>query len=264
MKDHLARFSLKGKIAFVTGGAGLLGAEISQALASAGARTIILDLDKKRSQTLVDDIVRAGHQADFTTFDSIRLEKMKDKIDQLVKRYQHLDIWVNCAYPRTEDWSAKSEDIKLASWRKNIDMHLNGYTWLSKLVAEKMQHNGIKGSIVNLASIYGVQGADYALYEKTNMTMPMAYSVIKGGIVNFTRNLASYYGPFGIRVNNVCPGGVFDHQDKNFVKKYEQKVPLRRMARPEDVASAVLFLASEAASYITGATLMVDGGWTIQ
>jgi NAD(P)-dependent dehydrogenase (short-subunit alcohol dehydrogenase family) len=95
------------------------------------------------------------------------------------------------------------------------------------------------------------------------MTMPMAYAAIKGGIVNVTRNLASYFGKSGIRLNTICPGGVFDGQNKKFVKNYEQKVPLKRMANVEEIASVVLFLASDAASYMTGATVMVDGGWTI-
>ena len=121
----------------------------------------------------------------------------------------------------------------------------------------------IKGSIINLGSIYGIQGNDFTIYEKTDITSPAAYSAIKGGIINFTRYLASYFGRDGIRVNSVCPGGIFDSQNKIFVKNYEHKVPLKRMGKPEDVASTVLFLASDASSYITGATIMVDGGWTI-
>ena len=95
------------------------------------------------------------------------------------------------------------------------------------------------------------------------MTGPMAYSAIKGGIVNLTRYLASYFGPYGIRVNNVCPGGIFDNQDKKFVFNYQRKVPLGRMGRPEEIASVVLFLASDASSYVNGATIVSDGGWTI-
>ena len=118
------------------------------------------------------------------------------------------------------------------------------------------------GSIINLGSIYGVLGSDFTIYDGTKMTMPMAYSAIKGGIVNLTRYLASYFGKHNVRVNNICPGGIFDSQEPIFVRNYEHRVPLKRMGRPEEIASAVLFLASDAASYITGATIMVDGGWT--
>jgi NAD(P)-dependent dehydrogenase (short-subunit alcohol dehydrogenase family) len=118
------------------------------------------------------------------------------------------------------------------------------------------------GSIVNLSSIYGTVGPDFTIYEGTNMTMPAAYSAIKGGIVNFSRYLASYYGPYGIRVNCVSPGGILDQQDELFVKQYEKKVPMRRMGLPEDIAPSISFLLSDETKYITGQNLIIDGGWT--
>jgi len=118
------------------------------------------------------------------------------------------------------------------------------------------------GSIVNISSIYGTVGPDFTIYEGTNMTMPAAYSAIKGGIVNFTRYLASYYGPYGIRVNCVSPGGILDQQDELFVKQYEKKVPMRRMGLPEDIAPSISFLLSDETKYITGQNLIIDGGWT--
>ena len=118
------------------------------------------------------------------------------------------------------------------------------------------------GSLINMSSIYGLIGPDFTIYDGTEMTMPAAYSAIKGGIVNFTRYLASYYGPYGIRLNCVSPGGIFDNQKEIFVKQYEQKVPMRRMGIPEDIPPSVAFLLSDDAGYITGQNLMVDGGWT--
>ncbi len=119
-----------------------------------------------------------------------------------------------------------------------------------------------RGSIINMGSTYGVVGNDFTVYEGTDITGPMAYAAVKGGIVNLTRYLASYFGKYNVRVNTMCPGGIFDHQNSVFVRNYENSTPLKRMGRPDEIASAVLFLASEAASYITGATVMVDGGWT--
>lgn len=119
------------------------------------------------------------------------------------------------------------------------------------------------GAIVNIASIYGVVGNDFTLYEEYGGTSPAAYSAIKGGLINFTRYLASYYGKRGIRVNCVSPGGIFDHQHTSFISKYEAKVPMGRLGNPDDIAPAVSFLLSDEAKYITGHNLIVDGGWTI-
>jgi NAD(P)-dependent dehydrogenase (short-subunit alcohol dehydrogenase family) len=119
------------------------------------------------------------------------------------------------------------------------------------------------GSIINFSSKYGFVAPDFSLYKNTKMTMPAAYSAIKGGIVNFSRYLASYYGEYNIRVNCVSPGGVYDNQPEAFVKKYIQKTPLKRMASKEDVVGGVIYLASEAAKYVTGHNLIIDGGWNI-
>jgi NAD(P)-dependent dehydrogenase (short-subunit alcohol dehydrogenase family) len=140
-------------------------------------------------------------------------------------------------------------------------MQLNGYFLSCKQVANQMKKQR-KGVIINLGSIYGTVGPDFSIYKGTNLTMPAAYSAIKGGINAFTRYFATYFGKYGIRANVVCPGGIFDNQPKEFVKNYEQKTPLNRMGVPDDVVGAVIFLASDAASYITGQVLMIDGGWT--
>ncbi len=148
------------------------------------------------------------------------------------------------------------------SWRKNVDLHMNSYCLLSRDVAELMKKDRIKGSIINLGSIYGVVGPNFGIYKDKNPGWSAAYNAIKGGIVNYSRYLASYYGDSGIRFNCICPGGIFDNQTKDFLKKYNKITPLGRMGKPEEVATTVLFLASDASSYITGATIMVDGGWT--
>ena len=120
----------------------------------------------------------------------------------------------------------------------------------------------VHSSIVNIGSIYGVVGPDFTVYDGTSMTMPAAYAAIKGGILNLTRYLSSYYGPKQIRVNAVSPGGIFDNQSTIFIENYNKKVPLRRMGMPEDISPAVVFLLTEDAKYITGQNIIVDGGWT--
>ena len=133
-----------------------------------------------------------------------------------------------------------------------------------------MKENKINGSLIQLGSIYGFLGQDLSIYKNTQMKENMSYSIIKGGLVNLTRQMASYYGRFGIRVNSICSGGLKGHvaghsnfQEKHFIKNYEKKVPLKRLGDPEEVANVITFIASDASSYITGSNVLVDGGWTI-
>ena len=203
-------------------------------------------------------------------FDCAEVDKLENKFSKLLDKYGCPDIYINCSYPRTTDWGKSSfKDIKLESFQKNVDIHMNSYAWLARLVAEAMVQAGNGGSIIQLGSIYGVAAQDLTVYEDTDMHENMTYATIKGGIINLTRQMASYYGQYNIRVNTLCPGGLRGHvsatnSDQNpiFIKQYSNKAPLKRLGRAEEVASAALFLASDAASYITGATLMVDGGWT--
>lgn len=259
MINYLEKFSLAGKVAYVTGGAGLIGAEIATALASAGAKTIIIDINDEGKKLSVE-LTSAGHSALYENFDITDLQNIDQNLDTLIEKHNGIDVWVNCAYPRTKDWGDKVEDLCLDSWCKNVDMHMNSYSWISRKVCMLMAVNG--GSLINIGSTYGVLGNDFGVYEDTNMTSPMAYSVIKGGIINLTRYLASYFGHDNVRINSLCPGGIFNHQNPIFVKAYSKRTPLKRMGKPEEIASAVLFLASDAASYVSGATIMVDGGWS--
>ena len=241
---------LSGKNIIVTGGSGLLGSTFLAAIRAAGGRAINADLDC--ADTLSEDC----WALDITEEASV--ERFLSNLHQEEIR---IDGWVNNAYPRTQDWGAKFEDIPLGSWRRNVDMHLNGYFLCSQRVLEVMRGQG-SGSLVNLGSIYGVLGPDFSIYAGTPMTMPAGYAAIKGGLVNLGRYLAAYYGPHGVRVNTLSPGGIFDHQPDSFVTAYEGKVPLRRMGRPEDIAPPLVFLLSDGARYVTGQNLLVDGGWS--
>jgi NAD(P)-dependent dehydrogenase (short-subunit alcohol dehydrogenase family) len=149
-------------------------------------------------------------------------------------------------------------------------MHLNSYSWLSFRICEQMKIAKKKGSIIMLSSIYGILAQNLEIYKNTNMKENMNYSIIKGGINSFAKQLASYYGGSGIRVNSVCPGAIEGHvkgskskQSKNFIKNYSRNCPLKRLGKADEVASSVLFLASNASSYITGTSFLIDGGWSI-
>jgi NAD(P)-dependent dehydrogenase (short-subunit alcohol dehydrogenase family) len=241
---------LEDKIIIVTGGNGLLGREIIKQVVKEGAICINVDINHDTTSNL------SSINCDITDSESIRR-----CIKKVFEYHGRIDGLVNNAYPRTKDWGAKFESIPLTSWQRNIDWQLNSYFYFCQVVAEQMiKHKS--GSIINMASIYGVVGPDFSIYEETNMTLPAAYSAIKGGLINFTRYLASYLGNHQIRVNAVSPGGIFNNQSYDFVKKYEKKVPLGRMGTPQDIAPSVVFLLSEDAKYITGQNLIVDGGWT--
>jgi len=241
--------SLAGKVVVITGGNGLLGKEIVDYLKKSEARVFNLDIN----HSLEDSY---NIKTDVTDESSVR-----KAIDAIVEKYQNIDGWINNAYPRTADWGVNVEEVKMESWRKNVDLQLNAYFMCCKCVLEKMKKQQF-GSIVNMSSIYGIVAPDFQVYKNTQMTMPVAYSAIKAGIINFTKYLAAYYGPFNVRVNSVSPGGIFDGQPKQFVEQYEEKVPLRRMGKPGDIAPAVAFLISDDSSYVTGHNLVVDGGWT--
>jgi NAD(P)-dependent dehydrogenase (short-subunit alcohol dehydrogenase family) len=242
---------LENKIIVVTGGNGLLGSQIISDIIKEGGIAINAELNVKNSEdlTLID--------CDITN--EISTKRM---IEKIVKKYGKIDGLVNNAYPRTADWGKKFEDIELDSWKKNIDMQLNSIFFISQIILKVMKKQKY-GSIVNMASIYGVIGPNFSIYEGTEMTMPAAYSAIKGGIINFTRYLASYYGSYNLRVNCVSPGGIYNNQNPLFVEKYQVNVPLKRMGKPDDIAPAVSFLLSDDSKYITGQNLVIDGGLSI-
>ena len=242
---------LEKKIIIITGGNGLLGSAIIEKLIADGAFVINLDINHKTNESL------SNIECDITNQESV-----DNSLNLIINKYKKIDGLVNNAYPRTQDWGSKFENIKLDSWKKNIDWQLNSYFYMSQQVAIQMgkQKNG---SIINMASMYGVVAPDFTVYDGTNMTMPAAYSAIKGGLVNLTRYIAAYFGAQQVRVNTISPGGIFDNQNVTFVQNYEKKVPMRRMGTPEDIAPSVSFFLSDDSKYITGQNLIIDGGWTI-
>lgn len=249
-------FSCRGKTALVAGGAGLLGSVIARGLQAAGATVFVADTDERRARET------AGHaNMHVLTLDVTSESSIAAAMDMLREGGKKIDIFVYAAYPRTRDWGLAFEEVPFASWKENVDAHLGGFFLCSKAVAEKMKQQG-GGSIIALASTYGIVAPDFSIYTGTSMTMPAAYAAIKGGIITFVRYLATYYARHQVRVNCISPGGVFDGQPPQFVKQYAGKTPLGRMARPDEVVGGAVFLASDASSYVTGHNLVIDGGWT--
>ena len=245
-------FKLSGKIIIVTGGAGLIGNSIIERLKKDGGTIINAEIS-----------LDTNYEENIFNCDISSQKSIDELVEFVISKYGKIDGLVNNAYPRTSDWGCKFEDIPYESWKKNVDMQLNSIFYLSQAVLKYMKKAKF-GSIVNIASIYGVVGNDFTLYEGYGGTSPAAYSAIKGGVINFSRYLASYYGKYNVRVNCVSPGGIIDSKNQHplFLEKYEEKSPLKRMGKPEEISPSVSFLLSEDASFITGHNLIVDGGWT--
>ena len=241
--------NLENKIIVVTGGNGLLGKSILNEIRKNKGIGICGDINVNESKNY-------DHYLDITDESSVnRL------IEKLINKYGKIDGWVNNAYPRTDNWGESIEDLTLRSWKKNIDMHLGGYFMCCQKILKQMKTQK-KGSLINMSSIYGIVGPDFNIYDGTNLTNSVEYSAIKGGLINLSRYLASYYGKYNVRVNCISPGGVFDSQPEPFYTNYKKKVPMGRMALPNDISPSVCFLLSDVSNYITGHNLVIDGGWT--
>ena len=250
MLNLITNTMLEGRRIIVTGGNGLLGREICKDINEKGG--IALNFDIEHSEATETNFI-----ADITNPDSIY-----KALNQVEQKFGAIHGLVNNAYPRTKDWGISFEDLTYDSLKTNVDWQMNSYLNMCKSIIPFFRKNN-GGAVVNMTSIYGVVGNDFSIYEGTDMEPPMAYSAIKGGLINATRYLASKYGKEGLRFNCVSPGGIIDKQPTSFIEAYERKVPMKRMGTPEDIAPAVCFLLSNESKYITGQNLIVDGGWTI-
>jgi NAD(P)-dependent dehydrogenase (short-subunit alcohol dehydrogenase family) len=257
-------FELKNKTVLITGGVGLLGSTFSRRCAQCHANVVIIDIDEVKGEKLAEEIRNETGKTNvlFQKCDITSEEDIQNLIHTVTKKFKTVDVLVNNAYPKNKNFGRKFNEVSFKDFCENIDMNLGGYFLMAKKVSEIMVPQK-RGSIINMGSIYGIVGPDFRIYEGTTMTMPVEYSAIKGGIITFTKYLATYLADYGIRVNSISPGGVYNNQPETFVKKYEKRVPLGRMANPEDIAGGIIFLASDESSYITGHNLVIDGGWSI-
>ena len=262
-------FSLKEKVAVVTGALGLIGKHHCHALADAGANVVVCDLNESECAKFASSLsaLSLGISVDITNKKSV-----KDLKSKVISNYGKIDILVNNAAlnDKFEDPLAALEESKFENYpvemfRKSLDVNVIGMFLCSQVIGTEMANRGY-GSIINVASTYGIVAPDQSIYknEKGEQTFykSAAYPVTKGAVISFTRFLAAYWGNKGVRVNTLSPGGVRDNQEEFFVKNYSAKTPLGRMAFPNDYKGALVFLASDASSYMTGANLVVDGGWT--
>ena len=268
------KFDLTGHVAVVTGGVGLLGAEFSRTLAEAGAAVAVVDLNASASQGIADTLTKSGYHAVAITADITQPDSANVMVEKTVSTFGRLDILVNSAAldPKFDPDAIQKgiapgafEDYPLEQWNAALNVNLTGMFLVTQACVKQMLAQGKKGSIINICSTYGLNGPDQGIYIKDGERVaykPVYYTVTKAGVMGFTRYLAAYYAGTEIRVNALTPGGVFNDHEDYFVRNYSAKTILGRMANKDEMNGALLFLASDASSYMTGNNLIVDGGWT--
>jgi NAD(P)-dependent dehydrogenase (short-subunit alcohol dehydrogenase family) len=264
MKSVRELMSLEGRVAIVTGGAGRIGEAFCEALAELGATIAIFDIDEQAAKERAREIgQRYGVRANVYVADVSCEGPVREGTAQAIAELGSIDILINnAAYPKLtlpED-GIDVETQQLAHWQANLDVMLTGTFLMTRECAPYLRKSG-HGSVINIASIYGLLGPDMRLYDGTEMGNPAYYAAAKGGVVQLTRYWATTLAP-AVRVNCIAPGGVWRQQPESFHERYKSRTPLGRMASEEDLKGAAAYLASDLSAYVTGQVIAVDGGWS--
>lgn len=250
-------FDIKGRVAVVTGGSGLYGRCIAEGLCEAGAKVIIASRNLDNCKKTAFKLQKHGYKAYAYRLDLSLHESITSFTEKVWKDFNRVDILINNSVLRP----MKSFEDDLEKWKKSMEVNATGLFDITRLFIKKMIPQK-KGSIINISSIQGMVGPDFTLYEGTGMDAPPDYFFHKAGMINLTRYFASRFGRYNIRVNTISPGGLFNNQPELFVKRYEERTFLGRMANYDDIKGVVVFLASDASNYISGANIVLDGGYT--
>ena len=262
-------FTLDNKTAVVTGALGLIGRQHCAALAAHGANVIVADLDANACAAFAATLPAPALGCALDVTDPATISALRDAV---LARFGHLDVLVNNAAindmfesPAMAAEQSRFENYPLAMWRQSLEVNVTGVFLCAQILGALMAAQG-SGSIINVASTYGIVAPDQSLYRTPDGRQPFykspAYPTTKGAVIAFTRFLAAYWGQAGVRVNTLSPGGVENNQQPYFIDNYSSRTMLGRMAAPTDYQGALIFLASDASAYMTGANLVVDGGWT--
>ena len=270
-------FNLKNKIVVVTGGAGFLGSQFSSILSDIGAIPIILDINEESIKVLKKKFIKKKQKGIFYLVDLNDEKKVNSVVNLVIKKHRKIDCLINAAgftgqnmLKTNSNYFEKFEKYDFELWKKSLNGNLSSIFIVTKSVVNHMLKRK-RGSIINIASDVGVISPDHRIYEAnkkfnykgTSFNTPIAYSVAKAGIISMTRYLATHWAQKGIRVNCISPAGVYKKHDKKFVEQLSQRIPLGRMAQPHELNGAIVYLCSNASSFVTGHNLIVDGGRTI-
>ena len=264
INDFPKSFSLSGKVAVLTGASGLLGSEYTKSLCQAGAIVVLADINFPKCKKISLELQKQYPEQTFPIKVDLRKKNsVKKMVMQIMKKYSKIDILINNAmyHEGKKEQAVPFEKFPFESWQKVIAVNITGMFLCCQEIGKIMKKQK-SGVIINISSIYGINGADPRIYGKSGINSSPAYAVTKSAVLNFTRYLAAYWNNSGIRVNTLSLGGVSNNQEKGFTKKYSHKTMLGRMANKNEYSGAIIFLASDASSYMTGSNLIVDGGWT--
>ena len=257
-------FDLTDKTVILTGAAGYLGGNYADGLSQSGANVVLADINYQGCKKL-EHKIREKYDVDplSVKLDLTQSKSINNLVSKITKKYSGIDVLINnAAYQGTPKIrTAGFENLTLETWNQAISVNLTGIFLLSQQIGKIMKNQKF-GNIINISSIYGIVGADQRIYGKSGLNSAVFYAATKGAVLNLTRYLASFWNRTGIRVNTFSPGGVENKQDKNFIKNYSKKTMIGRMARNDEYVGALIFLASDASSYMTGSNLIIDGGWT--
>lgn len=265
MKRIVDLMSLKGKRALITGGTGQIGQEIAITIAELGGDLILVDRPGSDYSAIKQKILDNWNvNIECISCDLEDESSRVSLLKHLTNNSSNLDILINNAAfvgdSNLEGWIDELSLQSIKTWQRALEVNLTAAFHLSQGLIPLLKNNN-NGSIINIASIYGLVGPDYSLYKDLDMGNPAAYAASKGGLIQLTRWLSSTVAP-EIRVNTISPGGVWRNQPPKFVKRYESKTLLARMASEEDLRGAIVYLSSDLSAYVTGQNLVVDGGWT--
>jgi len=260
-------FNLKNKVVVLTGSSGRLGSEYTHILSQAGANVVLIDINSKVNKKFEKLIQKKYHTKPLAlTIDISKVNEIEKMKKNILKTYGHIDILINNAFynPNQSKFSSVGfEEFPIELWNEVLAVNLTGVFLCCQSIGKIMvkQKSGV---IINISSIYGMIGADQRIYGSSGLNSPVSYAASKGAIINLTRYLAAYWHGKNIRVNSLSLGGVEDkkYMSKEFIKNYSNKTTLNRMAKKNEYNAAILFLASDASSYMTGSNLVIDGGWT--
>jgi len=257
-------FDLSNRVVIVTGAAGNLGSKYAEGLTQAGANVVLADIDYTACKKLGKDLESKYSIPNMAIkLDLNDKSSIKKMVLKTVKQFSKIDVLINnAAYQGTKKTrKIKFEDFPLDEWNKAVSVNLTG-VFLTCQEVGKIMIKQKHGNIINISSTYGLVGPDQRIYGISGQNAAAFYSATKAAIINLTRYLASYWNRTGIRVNSLSPGGVENNQELNFIKRYSEKTMLGRMAKNDEYIGAIIFLSSNASSYMTGSNLVVDGGWT--